>query len=139
MPKETLKQREKMMKITMFLAGMGALAIIGLGAGVAHAGDPTGIWLRDSGSSKVKIAKCGAAFCGTIVWLKDKDGPAKIGQRVFYNMKADGDNSWEGNAFNPEDGKTYSGTMSLSGSTLTTAGCVMGGLICRSTNWSKSN
>jgi uncharacterized protein (DUF2147 family) len=127
------------MKVTKLFLVLGSLAVSGLAVTAAHAGDPSGVWLRDTGSSKVKISKCGAAYCGTIVWLKDKGGPAKIGQRVFYNMKADGDNSWEGNAFNPEDGETYSGTMSLSGSTLTTAGCVLGGLICRSTNWSKSN
>lgn len=99
----------------------------------------TGTWLRDSGASKVRLAKCGEAVCGTISWLKDSSGPAKLGQRIFYDMKPSGAGKWSGSAFNPEDGKTYSGTMSLSGDTLTTAGCVMGGLICRSVKWSRSN
>jgi uncharacterized protein (DUF2147 family) len=99
----------------------------------------TGTWLRDSGASKVRLAKCGEAVCGTISWLKDASGPAKLGQRIFYDMKPSGAGKWSGSAFNPEDGKTYSGTMSLSGDTLTTAGCVMGGLICRSVKWSRSN
>ena len=99
----------------------------------------TGIWLRDSGASKVRLAKCGDAVCGTISWLKDSSGPAKLGQRIFYDMKPSGAGKWSGSAFNPEDGKTYSGTMTLSGDTLTTAGCVMGGLICRSVKWSRSN
>jgi uncharacterized protein (DUF2147 family) len=107
-------------------------------AGAAQAGDPSGVWLRDNGNSKVRIAKCGAAYCGTIVWLKDKSGPAKMGQRVFFDMKPDGENSWEGSAFNPEDGETYSGSMTLAGARLTTAGCVLGGLICRTVNWSRS-
>ncbi|KUL94771.1 hypothetical protein DK26_18025 [Bosea sp. WAO] len=99
----------------------------------------TGTWLRDSGASKVRLAKCGDAVCGTLSWLKDSSGPAKLGQRIFYDMKPSGAGKWTGSAFNPEDGKTYSGTMSLSGDTLTTAGCVMGGLICRSVKWSRSN
>lgn len=99
----------------------------------------TGTWLRDSGASKVRLAKCGDAVCGTLSWLKDSSGPAKLGQRIFYDMKPSGAGKWSGSAFNPEDGKTYSGTMSLSGDTLTTAGCVMGGLICRSVKWSRSN
>ena len=99
----------------------------------------TGTWLRDSGASKVRLAKCGDAVCGTISWLKDSSGPAKLGQRIFYDMKPSGAGKWSGSAFNPEDGKTYSGTMTLSGDTLTTAGCVMGGLICRSVKWSRSN
>ncbi len=101
--------------------------------------DPSGTWLRDNGNSRVRVAPCGDSLCGTIVWLKDAEGPSKVGQRVFFDMKPDGANKWSGKAFNPEDGKTYSGTMSLSGSSLTTAGCVLGGMICRSVNWRKVN
>ncbi len=48
-------------------------------------------------------------------------------------------NSWTGKAFNPEDGKTYSGRMVLSGKRLRTSGCVFGGLICKSVNWTRAN
>lgn len=99
----------------------------------------SGTWLRDSGASKVRFAKCGDAICGTIAWLKDAEGPAKLGQKIFYDMKPSGTGKWSGSAFNPEDGKTYSGTMTLAGDTLTTAGCVLGGLICRSVKWTRSN
>ncbi len=105
--------------------------------GAAPAADARGDWLRDNGVSKVRIASCGDALCGSITWLKDPSGPAKVGQRVFYDMKPNGDNVWTGSAFNPEDGKTYSGKMMLSGDHLTTAGCVFGGLICKSVSWSR--
>jgi uncharacterized protein (DUF2147 family) len=101
--------------------------------------DPSGTWMRDNGASRVKVAPCGASLCGTIVWLKDADGPSKVGQRVFYDMAPAGANKWSGKAFNPEDGKTYSGTMTMAGSSLTTSGCALGGLICRSVNWRKVN
>ena len=115
--------------------GVSLLALPALST--AAAADPSGTYLRDTGASRVRIAKCGAAYCGSIVWLKDASGPAKVGQRIFYDMKPNGDNAWTGKAFNPEDGKTYSGKMSLSGSKLTTAGCALGGLVCRSVVWSK--
>lgn len=115
--------------------GLGLIAA--LSALPAQAADPSGTYLRDTGASRVRIAKCGDAFCGNITWLKDPNGPAKVGQRIFYDMKPDGENKWVGKAFNPEDGKTYSGKMSLSGSKLTTAGCALGGLICKSVSWSK--
>ncbi len=122
------------MKILAFAAAM-----IGLSAAPAFA-DPTGTWLRDTGESRVRFAKCGDAICGTVAWLKDPaNTKSKIGQRVFFDMKPNGDNAWAGQAFNPEDGKTYSGKMSLSGSTLTTAGCIAGGFICRSVSWSRIN
>lgn len=117
--------------------GLAAL-VLGL-SGPALAQDVTGTWLRDSGASRVRFAKCGEAMCGTIAWLKDPTGPAKLGQRIFYDMKPNGAGKWSGSAFNPEDGKTYSGTMTLAGDSLTTSGCVLGGLICRSVKWSRSN
>ncbi len=117
--------------------------IVGLGmtfalSGAALAQDVSGTWLRDTGLSQVRFAPCGAAVCGTIAWIKPgTDTPAKVGQRIFYDMKPDGANAWSGSAFNPEDGKTYKGKMSLSGNTLTTSGCVMGGIICKSTSWTR--
>lgn len=118
---------------------MAAAAALLIGCGAAQAQDIGGTWQRDTGASRVRFAKCGEALCGTISWLKDANGPAKVGQRIFYDMKPNGAGKWSGSAFNPEDGKTYSGTMALSGDTLTTSGCVMGGLICRSVKWSKVN
>jgi uncharacterized protein (DUF2147 family) len=110
-------------------------------ASVAHfawAGYVAGVWLHEDGGSKVRFAPCGAAICGTIVWLKDTKGPAKLGQRVFYEMVPSGDNAWSGKAFEPSSGREYSGKMSLAGDSLTTAGCVFGGLICKSIAWSRS-
>jgi uncharacterized protein (DUF2147 family) len=101
--------------------------------------DPSGTWLRENGNARVRIAACGSNYCGTIVWVKNADSPSKVGQRVFYDMAAAGPNTWNGKAFNPEDGKTYAGKMVLSGSSLTTSGCVLGGMICRSVTWSKVN
>jgi uncharacterized protein (DUF2147 family) len=119
----------------LILAG-GALAALPL---TVAAQDATGVWTRENGESRVRIAPCGASLCGTIVWLKKAGGPAKVGQRVFYDMKPNGSGAWAGKAFNPEDGKTYSGKMTLSGNRLTTAGCTLGGLVCRSVNWSRAN
>jgi uncharacterized protein (DUF2147 family) len=112
--------------------------LLASGAG-AVAGDARGEWLRDNGASKVRIASCGdEALCGAITWLKDPGGPAKLGQQVFFDMKPHGENVWTGSAFNPDDGKTYSGKMTLSGDRLVTAGCVFGGLICKSVSWTRT-
>lgn len=109
-------------------------------AAPAWANDVTGTWLRESGVSKVRFAPCGGAVCGTITWIKPgTNTPAKVGQRIFFDMKPSGANAWGGSAFNPEDGKTYTGKMTLSGDSLTTQGCAMGGLICKSTSWTRSN
>lgn len=116
-----------------------ALAAMVLTASPALADEIMGTWMRDTGASKVKFSHCGDAICGNIVWLKPGADPkAKVGQRVFFDMKPNGANAWAGSAFNPEDGKTYTGKMTLAGNTLTTAGCVMS-VICKSATWTRSN
>jgi uncharacterized protein (DUF2147 family) len=122
------------------LAALGAISALMLGAPSANANELGGTWLRkDNGASRVRFAKCGDAVCGTIVWLKSSDGPAKVGQRVFFDLKPNGANRWAGKAFNPEDGKTYAGKVSLNGDQLITEGCALGGLVCRSVNWARGD
>jgi uncharacterized protein (DUF2147 family) len=105
----------------------------------AMAGDVTGEWVRDDGAAKVRFSACGDdAVCGFIAWKKDTNGPGKIGEQVF-DMKPNGADAWAGTAFNPADGKQYTGKMALSGDHLTTSGCVFGGLICKSFGWSRAS
>ena len=103
----------------------------------AMASELLGEWARDDGHGNVRFAPCRDAVCGTITAKSDPNAPGKIGQKVFYDMKADGENFWRGSAFNPEDGREYSGKITLAGARLTTAGCVLGGLICKSLTWSR--
>jgi len=106
-------------------------------ASSAYAADVTGEWAQADGKSKVRFAPCGPAICGVLSWLKDTSGPAKLGEKVFYEMMPSGEGTWSGKAFNPDDGKEYTGKMSLSGDKLTTAGCVCGGFICKSYQWTR--
>ncbi len=122
----------------MALRAIAIVLTIFVGAETASAGDATGTWLHQDGASKVHVAPCGPALCGTIVWLKETTGPAKIGQKVFYDMVSSGDNNWTGKAFEPSSGKEYTGKMTLAGDSLTTSGCVFGGLICKSIVWSRT-
>jgi uncharacterized protein (DUF2147 family) len=102
--------------------------------------DIVGTWQRDNGESRVRFARCGEAVCGTVVWLKNPGATkSKVGMQVFTNMKPNGANTWSGTAFNPEDGQNYTGRITLSGSTLSAGGCVMGGMICRTVNFTRAN
>lgn len=118
----------------------------------AFAADATGTWLRSSGSSKIRIEPCGSALCGTVVWEKNprKDiynpDPAKreepvVGRRVLLGLKPSGTaDQWKGEVYNAEDGKTYTGYVTLQADgTLKLQGCVLGGLICKSDQWSRSH
>jgi uncharacterized protein (DUF2147 family) len=109
-------------------------------APAANASDAAGLWIRDDGSAKLRFVPCGGGgtLCGFLAWKKEPGGAAKLGQKLFSDMKPNGENSWAGTAFNPEDGKRYTAKLTLSGDHLGTAGCVLGGLICQSFDWTRS-
>ena len=115
-----------------------AVALL-VAAGGAKAADATGEWARVDGKARVRMELCGDVLCGSITWVKDPKAPGKVGQKVFYDMKANGDGAWSGKAFNPEDGAEYTGKLILSGRSLVTKGCVLGGLICKSVDWTRVN
>ena len=115
----------------------------------AQSPDPSGTWLTQSGDTRVRIAKCGAALCGIIVsstYQKDVNNPdpklrerSMVGVQMISDIRPTGD-GFSGQLYNPQDGKTYTGKLKvMSPTTLQLSGCVLGGLICRSQTWTKAN
>src|SRR5204862_522714 len=105
-----------------------------MGSGAALAADPSGMWLTQNGASRIKLADCGGAICGTIVWLKEpidkqtgkpptdehNPDPAKRsrplhGIQVMYGMRPSGAGKWTGHLYNADDGKTYEGNLVVLG------------------------
>ena len=125
---------------------LAALAALLLG-GSARAADPSGTWLTETGTSRVRIAPCGGGFCGTIVSAPGKGLDAKnpdpslrersvVGIQILSAPQADGA-GFSGTLYNPNDGKTYSGSLKLTGpNTLEVAGCVMS-VFCKRQTWTR--
>ncbi len=95
-------------------------------ASPAQAADPAGLWLTETGSSRVRITPCGGGFCGTIVSAPGKGLDAKnpdpalrsrsvVGVQILDAPQPDGA-GFSGSLYNPNDGKTYSGSPALTGS-----------------------
>src|ERR1700687_3196142 len=121
-----------MMKIARLCLALTAFLLT---AGPGLADDLFVTWLRDNGALQVRFEPCGDAVCGNVVWLKPgSDSKAKVGQPLFFDMRPTGANSWTGKAASPDSGSIYSGKMSIEGSMLSTSGCMVGGLICKSAN-----
>jgi uncharacterized protein (DUF2147 family) len=119
------------------------------------ASDPSGLWLTQAGDARVRISRCGAAYCGTVAALSDPIDPKTgrpqadehnpnpalvnrpiIGIRLFSDMRPAGPAKWSGHIYNADDGKTYESNISLTGpGTLRVEGCVMG--LCGGENWSR--
>ena len=135
----------------MKVAGFAVLAVLTLPpAAGAQGGDPSGVWLSQGGETKVRIARCGPAWCGTVVWVsgppKDSHNPdpAKrdrdlVGMQMISNIRASPD-GFVGILYNFQDGRTYSGRMKLKGpDAMELAGCVLDGLVCRAQTWTRTN
>lgn len=106
------------------------VALLLAGAAPARAAEPYGLWATEDGESKIKIAPCGPKLCGTLAWLKDPNDAAGkplldasntstalrtrplLGVPLLQGLTREG-NIWKGKIYNPEDGKTYDGTLAL--------------------------
>ena len=124
--------------------------LAGLATGsLAHAagGDPSGVWLTETGDSKVRLSRCGAGFCGTLISVAGKGLDANnpdpalrtrsvVGVQIVNAANATSD-GYEGTLYNPKDGKTYSGSLKMTGpDTLVVAGCVMS-VFCKRQTWKR--
>ncbi len=125
---------------------LGSVAMV-LWAGAAMAADPVeGIWKTkpdDNGNfGYVQIKPCGAALCGTLIQSFDGTGAKmdseNIGKKIVWDMMAAGGGSYvDGQVWAPDRDKTYNSKMQLTGNTLAVSGCVLGGLICRASDWTR--
>lgn len=113
-------------------------------AGPALAADPAeGVWKTqpdDGAYAHVAIAACGAAVCGKIVRTFNATGEYKspnLGKTLVIDMVPAGGGAYSGKVWRPSNDKIYIGKMTVSGDSLALKGCVAGGLICSSQNWTR--
>lgn len=128
------------MRHHVFTTAIGFLAaavLVPLTSTQAAAADPSGYWRKaEQGErpGKMQVFRCGSGkryICAKIVWLQDpldsKGKPLRdvrnenpslrgreiIGLPIINGMAPVGANQWKGNIYNPEDGNTYSATLTL--------------------------
>jgi len=101
----------------------------------AYAASPNGNWYRPKTGATIKVFNCGGGIGMRVIKSKT---PKKVGKTIMCGAKKSGANKWQGNILNLDDGKTYTGKVTLnSANSLSLAGCVLGGLICKSDTWSR--
>jgi uncharacterized protein (DUF2147 family) len=130
-------------------------AISALQVSTAQAAEPTGTWLTQNGDAHIRIVKCGANMCGTIVWLKDpidpmtgeapidmrNPDPSKRGRKILglriFNMAPDKNGAYSGPIYSTDDGNTYPAKITLRPDQyLEIQGC--SGTLCGSELWRKA-
>jgi uncharacterized protein (DUF2147 family) len=117
--------------------------------------DPTGTWNTVNNDAVVRIGDCGGALCATILSLREPNDPQTgkpkidaynldpskrnrpiVGIQVLMGLRPQGANKWSGQAYNPEDGKTYDVDVMLeSANVLKIQGCVL--FICQTKAWTR--
>ena len=114
----------------------------------AKSASPEGLWLVEDQTGRIRIEKCGNEMWGFLAWQKiaknDVNNPnpaarnrSLLGIPLLISMKPAGQDRWEGNVYNPRDGKTYSSKMAmLPSGLLEIKGCVMG-FLCGGENWTR--
>lgn len=100
------------------------IAALTLSLSPALAAEPIiGTWKRTTGTL-IEYKNCGGDdYCGTVLNSEYK------GKSIGKMTGKDG--SYKGTVNKLDEGKTYSGKASVNGGTLSLAGCVAGGLICK--------
>jgi uncharacterized protein (DUF2147 family) len=130
----------------------------------ANADDILGVWFNGEKDAKIEIVKCAEKYCGKIIWLKEpnypegsKDGTPGtqkldhnnpdqalrkapiIGLSIVHEFSYAGENLWkDGKVYDPKNGKTYKGKMTLvSPAQLDLRGYIGISLLGRTTTWTR--
>ena len=127
------------MRTAMVMLIAGVLPLVATSGYTAGADDILGVWDNQEKDAKIEIFKCGEKYCGKIVWLKEPNYPEGsdeglpgtprldnnnpdpmqrtrpvIGLRIMHDFAYAGDDRWKGGkVYDPKNGKTYSGKMTL--------------------------
>ncbi len=144
------------------------LTTVLLAAAFAFAAGPDdilGLWNTEEKDAKIEIYKCGTKYCGKIAWLKEpiytvgsKEGvpgtpildinnpnpelrkKPLMGLPILIDFVFSGDNLWKnGKIYNSDNGKIYSGKMTLiSPDQLNVRGFIGISLIGGTTIWTRA-
>jgi len=99
--------------------------------------NPTGLWQRGDGNARVKISRCGADFCATNVWVKDPSSGEAVGDVLKMMVKPTSATMLTGQAFDRKRDLTYSMELSVQPTNMSSRGCIVGGLLCKSVSWTR--
>lgn len=109
--------------------------------------DPVfGTWTNPKHTIAVRTAPCGAELCGAIVAASPQAqqdareaGVANlIGTELLRDYRRTGPQRWSGTVFVPDMGRSFtSRIVQVSPGVLRISGCILGGLLCKSQDWTR--
>jgi len=133
--------------LPLFALGLLSLLLV---PSQAAAAEPYGVWRHPDNGSLVRMYECGSGLCAKIIKVResgrkdvhnpdpDKRSRPVEGIVIMNGAQKTGGDTWEGQLYNTQNGKTYSGVITVQGpKTLELEGCVLGGLLCQGVTWSR--
>ena len=127
---------------------LGSEQAAGAAVGAAAAAEPWGEWLVAEKTARIRIADCAGALWGVVSWEADPGVDSKnpdpnlrtrptTGMPILLGMKRSAPQRWDGSIYNSENGKFYSGGVTMLGADLIhVRGCIHG-FLCGGENWSR--
>lgn len=119
-----------------------SLLFMTFAAPAAGSAQPTleGRWANPHHSVIVKVGRCGDAYCGTVSWANEnnRNKGATPGTRVLSNLRAAGNGTYRGSAYDPKHDMSGSATVRQAGpNVMMVRGCTMLGLLCKEQRWTR--
>ncbi|MFK0276503.1 DUF2147 domain-containing protein [Ensifer sp. NPDC090286] len=112
-----------------------AFSTLAASAAAQQPADPSGVWMRDDGNARVRIAPCGTNICATNLWIGDTSKGEEAGDRLVMSLTQKTADTLAGTAYDPKRNRTYSITVVVLDKSLVTRGCILGGILCRDVHW----
>jgi uncharacterized protein (DUF2147 family) len=95
----------------------------------------SGNWSRTDGEARINIAPCGESLCATNTWIKDPGKGELVGDRFVMTVRPRHAAMLAGETFDVRRGLTYSVQISFEQDAMTTKGCLVAGVVCRTMSW----
>lgn len=110
---------------------------------IAQAEAILGTWLTGPDNKEqvahMRIARCDAGICGTVLRAFDETGQPvttpNVGKQVIWDVTPDGQGSYRGKVLLPLYKTVVDGLFDVNGNRLTLKGCL--GPVCRSQSWTR--
>jgi uncharacterized protein (DUF2147 family) len=103
----------------------------------AQAANMDGVWSREDGNARVRIAACGDKTCATNLWIGDTSKGEAPGDQLIMSLKRSSDTEFSGTAFDPKRGMSYSVDVTVGNQTMKMKGCVLARLLCKTVGWTE--
>lgn len=117
------------------LTAFATLMLTAAASQAQQSADPSGVWLRDDGNARVRIAPCGGNICATNLWIGDTSKGEEAGDRLVMSLQPKSPDTLAGTAYDAKRDRTYSITVQVSENALLTRGCILGGVLCKNVHW----